>query len=194
VTNSTGAGRTHSRLSPPASRLSLLVAMAKNRVIGANNTIPWHLPNELKLFKSLTMRHHIVMGRKTYESINRLLPGRTTVIVTRQRDYAVPGAIVVHSIDQALEACRGDPEIFVIGGADIFRDALRLADRIYLTIVDAEPEGDTFMPEFDMSDWQETSAHSFAADEKHAHSYRAIVLDRKAAEATTAEGRSRRET
>ena len=154
--------------------------MAKNRVIGANNAIPWHLPNELKLFKNLTMGHHIVMGRKTYESINRLLPGRTTVIVTRQRDYTVPGAIVVHSIDEALEACRGDSEVFVIGGADIFRDALPLADRLYLTIVDAEPAGDTLMPEFDMSDWRETSAESFDADEKHAHNYRALVLDRTA--------------
>jgi dihydrofolate reductase len=179
VTNGTGAGRTDPRLSPPTSRLSLLVAMARNRVIGANNAIPWHLPNELTLFKNLTMGHHIVMGRKTFKSIDRLLPGRTTVIVTRQRDYTVPGAIVVHSIDDALDACRGDPEVFVIGGADIFREALPLADRIYLTVVDAEPEGDTFMPEFDMSGWQETSAQAFAADDKHAHRYRAIVLDRK---------------
>lgn len=165
-----------------ASRIALLVAMARNRVIGANNAIPWHLPNELKLFKTITMGHHIVMGRKTYESINRLLPGRTTVIVTRQCDYRVPGAVVAHSIDEALAACRGDPEIFVIGGADIFREALPVADRVYLTIVDAEPAGDTFMPEFDMSDWQETSSQSFDADEKHAHCYRAIVLDRKAAD------------
>lgn len=153
--------------------------MARNRVIGANNAIPWHLPNELKLFKSLTMGHHIVMGRKTYESINRLLPGRTTVIVTRQRDYTVPGAIVVHSMDEALEACRGDSEVFVIGGAEIFRDALPLADRLYLTIVDAEPAGDTLMPEFDMSDWRETSAQSYTADEKHQYAYRAAVLDRR---------------
>ena len=91
--------------------------MAKNRVVGADNRIPWHLPNELRLFKSLTMGHHIIMGRRTYESINRLLPGRTTVIVTRQRDYRVPGAVVAHSVKEALDACRGDAEIFVIGGA-----------------------------------------------------------------------------
>src|SRR5688572_33403566 len=109
--------------------------MAKNRVIGADNRIPWHLPNELKLFKSLTMGHHIVMGRKTYESINRLLPGRTTVIVTRQTDYAVPGAIVAHSIREAIAACTGADEIFVIGGADLFRETLPLADRLYLTVV-----------------------------------------------------------
>src|SRR5688572_9270169 len=159
-------------------RISLLVAMAKNRVIGANGGIPWHLPSELKLFKSLTMGHHIVMGRKTYESIGRLLPGRTTVIVTRQRDYRVPGAIVAHSVREALDACKGDDEIFVIGGADLFRETLPIADRLYLTVVDAEPGGDTFMPEFDMSEWQETKAESFARDEKHAHAYRFGIYDR----------------
>src|SRR5688500_9648249 len=138
-------------------RLSLIVAMARNRVIGAGGKIPWHLPGELKLFKELTMGHHIVMGRKTYVSIGRLLPGRTTVIVTRQRDYRVPGAIVAHSIRAALDACKGDDEILVIGGADLFRETLPVADRLYLTVVDAEHEGDTFMPEFDMSEWRETS-------------------------------------
>jgi dihydrofolate reductase len=152
--------------------------MAKNRVIGADNRIPWHLPNELQLFKKLTMGHHIVMGRKTYESINRLLPGRTSVIVTRQRDYAVPGAVVVHSIEEAMAAGSADAEIFVIGGADLFRETLPLADRLYLTIVDAEPEGDTFMPEIDMSQWRESSSQSFAADEKHAYNYRLAIYDR----------------
>ena len=129
--------------------------MARNRVIGANNRIPWHLPEELKMFKRLTMGHHIVMGRKTYESIGRLLPGRTTVIVTRQRDYAAPGAIIAHSLQDALNAAARDDEIFVIGGAELFREALPIADRIHLTVVEAEPEGDTFMPEFDRGEWQE---------------------------------------
>ncbi|HYC45759.1 MAG TPA: dihydrofolate reductase [Burkholderiales bacterium] len=161
-----------------APRISLLVAMAKNRAIGKDNRIPWHLPNELKLFKNLTMGHHIVMGRKTYESIGRLLPGRTTVIVTHQRGYQVPGAIVAHSVKEALEACRGDDEIFVIGGAEIFRETLPIADRIYLTIVDAEPAGDTFMPEFETSDWREVASQQFTPDEKHAHAFRFTVLDR----------------
>jgi dihydrofolate reductase len=158
--------------------VSLIVAMARNRVIGADNKIPWHLPNELKLFKSLTMGHHIVMGRKTYESIKRLLPGRRTVIVTRRPDYEVAGAIVVHSVQEALEACRTDDECFVIGGAELFRETLPIADRLYLTVVDAEPAGDTFMPEFDMARWRETSSQSFPADEKHAHAYRFTVYDR----------------
>ncbi|HEX2827950.1 MAG TPA: dihydrofolate reductase [Burkholderiales bacterium] len=160
-------------------RLSLIVAMARNRVIGANNRIPWHLPNELKLFKQLTMGHHIVMGRRTYESIGRLLPGRTTVIVTRQKDYAVPGAIVAHSIEEAIQACAGDDEIFVIGGADLFRETLPVADRLYLTTVDAEPAGDTFMPALDMTEWKETRAEAFCKDEKHAYAYRLAVLDRR---------------
>jgi dihydrofolate reductase len=165
-------------MSSKRARLSLIVAMAKNRVIGADNKIPWHLPNELKQFKNLTMGHHIVMGRKTYESIGRLLPGRTSVIVTRQRDYSVPGAIVTHSVEEALEACRNDDECFVIGGADLFRETLARADRLYLTIVEAEPSGDTFMPDLDLADWTETSAQSFPLDEKHAHGYRFAIYDR----------------
>lgn len=167
-----------SEITPERARISLIVAMAKNRVIGADNKIPWHLPNELKLFKSLTMGHHIIMGRRTYESIGRLLPGRTTVIVTRQRDYTVPGAVIAHSIEEAIESCRGDDECFVIGGADLFRETLPVADRLYLTVVDAEPEGDTFMPAMDMSLWRETRSESFAPDEKHAHAYRFVIYDR----------------
>nr|AEI30198.1 dihydrofolate reductase [uncultured bacterium] len=168
------------------SRISLIVAMAKNRVIGAGNKIPWHLPSELKLFKSLTMGHHIVMGRRTYESVGRLLPGRTTVIVTRQREYAVPGAVVVHSLPDAIEACKDDDEIFVIGGAELFRESLPIADRIYLTVVDAEPAGDTFMPDFDATQWRETQAESFMRDAKHAHAYRFAVLERARAAASSA--------
>jgi dihydrofolate reductase len=144
---------------PP--RISLIVAMAKNRVIGDGNRIPWHVPGEQKLFKQVTMGHHIVMGRKTYESIGRLLPGRTTVIVTRRRDYVVPGAIVAHSLQDAINAAARDEEIFVIGGAELFREALRVADRIHLSIVDAEPEGDVFMPEMNRDEWREISAEEY---------------------------------
>jgi len=101
--------------------------MAKNRVIGAKGKIPWHLPNELQLFKQVTMGHHIIMGRKTHESIGRLLPGRTTVIVTRQSDYAVPGAKIAHTLEQAVALCTGDSEIFIIGGGELYRASI--ADR-----------------------------------------------------------------
>ncbi|HET6491867.1 MAG TPA: dihydrofolate reductase [Burkholderiales bacterium] len=167
-----------SGLSPAAPRLSIIVAMAKNRVIGAAGRIPWYLPNELQLFKRVTMGHSIIMGRKTYESIGRLLPGRTTVIVTRRPGYHVPGAVVAHSIDAAIAACGADEEIFVIGGGELYREALPRADRIYLTTVDAEPAGDTFMPEMNPADWRERSGESFSADDRHPHAYRFSVYDR----------------
>jgi dihydrofolate reductase len=124
------------------------------------------------------MGHPIVMGRKTYESINRLLPGRTTVIVTRQPGYQVPGAVIAHSLEAAIAACGADDEIFVIGGGELYRAALPIADRIYLTTVETEPAGDTFMPEFRLSDWRETSSQSFSADGQHPYAYRFAVLDR----------------
>jgi dihydrofolate reductase len=162
-----------------ASRVSLIVAMGRNRVIGANGAIPWRLPNELQLFKRVTMGHHIIMGRKTWESVGRLLPGRTTVIVTRKKDYAVPGALVTNSLESALAACGDDSEVFVIGGGELYRLALPLAHRVYLTTVEAEPAGDTHMPDFDRADWRETAAESFAADEKHAYAYHFSVLERR---------------
>lgn len=158
-------------------RITIIVAMARNRVIGAHNQIPWHLPDDLKMFKRLTMGHHIVMGRKTYESIGRLLPGRTTVVVTRQRDYAVPGAIIADSLHDAINAAARDGEIFVIGGAELFREALPIADRMHLSLVDAEPKGDTWMPDFDAALWSEV-----ASEEKPG--YRYVVLERN----RTAEG------
>lgn len=158
----------------------MIVAMAKNRVIGADGKIPWHLPNELQLFKSVTMGHHIIMGRKTYESINRLLPGRSTVIVTRQKDYAIPGAKIAHTLDEAAALCTGDSEIFVIGGGELYRTAMPRADRIYLTVVDAEPAGDTRMPEFDAAQWRMHSIKRYGRDERHAHDYRFEIHDRVA--------------
>ena len=159
-------------------RLSLIVAMSRNRVIGADGKIPWHLPGELKLFKDLTMGHPIIMGRKTWESIGRLLPGRTTVIVTRQHGYGVPGAIVAHTLQEAIAACRGNEDIFVIGGAEIFREALPIADRVYLTTVDAELPGDTFMPGFEGAAWRVQSSQAFPADDRNRYAYTLAVHER----------------
>lgn len=153
--------------------------MAKNRVIGADNRIPWHLPAELKLFKEVTMGHHIVMGRRTWESIGRLLPGRTMVIVTRQRDYQVPGAVVAHSLKEALAAAAGDEEVFVIGGAELFRETLPLADRLHLTVVDAEPEGDTLMPEIDFTAWRESASWASPASERNPFAFRYTLYERR---------------
>jgi dihydrofolate reductase len=138
-------------------RINVIAAMAKNRVIGINNTLPWHLPEDLKHFKALTMGHHIILGRKTYESIGRPLPGRTTVIVTRDPDYQVEGCLTAHSIDAAIAACGSDLEVFFVGGANLYEQILPRADRIYLTEIQAEYQGDAHFPAFDSKDWQETA-------------------------------------
>ncbi len=168
------------------SRLSIIVAMARNRVIGNRNAIPWRLPGDLQMFKSITMGHHIIMGRNTWESIGRLLPGRTTVIVSRQRSYQVPGAIVCASLADAVAACGEDDEIFVIGGSQLYAAALPHAHRIYLTTVDADVEGDTYMPQFDLSPWHESSAQSFSADSRNPYNYRLTVYDRSSGDAPCA--------
>jgi dihydrofolate reductase len=154
--------------------------MSRNRVIGANGTIPWRLPDELRLFKSITMGHHIIMGRKTWESIGRLLPGRSTVIVSRQSGYRVAGAVVAPTLEGAIAACGTDEEIFVIGGAELFLSALPLADRLYLTTVEAEIEGDTCMPQFEPDRWRAVSSRRHAIDERHPYAYVHTVHERVA--------------
>jgi dihydrofolate reductase len=138
----------------PKPRVSIIVAMAKNRVIGADNKLPWHLSADLKRFKALTMGHHIIMGRKTFESIGRILPGRTSVVVTRNPALRADGVVVVNDMESALAKCTGDTEAFVIGGEGIFQSALPLADRIYLTEIDKHFEGDVHFPAIDMQDWR----------------------------------------
>ena len=135
-------------------RLSLIVAMARNRVIGRDGQLPWRLPADQKRFKALTMRHHIIMGRKTWESIGRSLPGRVSVVVTRNQAYAAAGAMVVASLSEALTRARGDPEAFVIGGGELYREALPLADRIYLTELKDDHPGDAFFPALAEGEWR----------------------------------------
>lgn len=159
--------------------LALNVAMTPARVIGRGGTLPWHLPNDLKRFKQLTMGHHIVMGRKTYDSLGRPLPGRTMVVLTRQPDWTGPGATPVATLDAALALAKDDPEPFIIGGADLFALALPRVERLYLTLVEAEIAGDTFFPEFDLGQWRETFAEPHPADEKHAVPYSFHVYERR---------------
>jgi dihydrofolate reductase len=137
-------------------RLSLIVAVARNGVIGKNNRLPWHIPEDLKRFRALTMGHHILMGRRTWESIGRPLPGRTSVVITRDPNYSAPGALVAHSLSAALAACAADAEAFVIGGAEIYREALPHADRVYLTEVMADYPGDVWFPALG-AEWREIS-------------------------------------
>jgi dihydrofolate reductase len=151
--------------------LSLIVAHAKNNVIGINNTLPWHLPEDLKRFRALTTGHHIIMGRKTYESLGRLLPGRTTIIVTRNKDFKVEGALIAHSLQAALVLAAGDAEPFVIGGAELYKDGLKLATKLYITEVQTEVAGDAFFEPIDLNLWQETSRENHLSEKGLVFSY-----------------------
>ncbi len=164
-------------------RLSILVAMARNRVIGQNNTLPWHLPADLRHFKSLTMGKTIVMGRKTYQSIGRPLPGRANIIITRQTGYEVPGGVVVNSIEDALKVCREtsahDSENFIIGGEKLYRQTIAICQRMYITEIQRDFEGDTFFPEFNPDDWEETQRDKHFSDSNNSMEYHFVILDRK---------------
>lgn len=159
--------------------ISIIVAMAENRVIGVNNTLPWRLPADLKHFRQLTTGHHVIMGRRNYESIGKPLPDRTNIVVTRNPAYQAPGCVIRHSLDDALHIAGNDPEIFIIGGAEIYRQALDKADRIYLTLVHANIAGDTFFPEFDAREWNESSRLRHEADEKNPHACSFVTYERK---------------
>jgi dihydrofolate reductase len=137
--------------------LILIAALAKNRVIGRGNTLPWRLPEDLKHFKATTLGYPMLMGRKTWESLPGLLPGRRHIVVTRQADYVAPGAEVVHSLAAGLALLAESPQVFVVGGGELYRLAMPLAQRMILTEVDLQPEGDTTFPEIPASDWQETA-------------------------------------
>lgn len=162
-------------------RVSLIVAMAANGVIGRDNGLPWRLPADLRLFKKLTMGHALILGRKTYESIGRPLPGRRMIVITRRPDWWTPGAEgveVVHSLEEALSLAAGDGEVFVAGGGEIYREALPRADRIYLTQVEAEVDGDTRFPDFDPSDWKIVEEEHHEPDTQHAFPFTFRTLDR----------------
>ncbi len=160
-------------------RRSLVVAMARNRVIGRDNALPWRLPVDLAHFKKVTMGHPIVMGRKTYESIGRPLPGRQNIVVTRNPDFAAPGCTVVSSLEAAWEAAGAAAEVCVIGGSTLFAETLPIADVIHLTEVEADVAGDTYFPRFDRAQWNETEIARHGVDERHAYALRILRLDRK---------------
>lgn len=167
-------------------KLAIIVAAAKNGVIGNNNQLPWHLPQDLKYFKSATLGKPVIMGRKTYESIGRPLPGRTNIVVTRSADWRADGVVVVNSLEQALDQARtviaasATPasEAMIIGGAEIYRSALPLVDKVYLTRVEVEIEGDAFFPALPAADWQLVSAMPGDAEAGLAHQF--LVYERAA--------------
>jgi dihydrofolate reductase len=159
------------------SELTIIVAAGENNAIGKDNDLIWHLSDDLKRFKSLTNGHHIIMGRKTFESFPKPLPNRIHIVITRQNNYKVPeGVIVVNSLDDAIDAARNDKQPFIIGGGEIYKQSMALADKIELTRVHSSFESaDTFFPEIDSSKWHEVKRTSHDADEKHAHAFSFIT-------------------
>lgn len=161
--------------------VSAIVATAKNGVIGKDNNIPWYLSADLKYFKRTTLNHHIIMGRKSFQSIGRPLPKRTNVIITRNPFFVASNCLVVSSIEEALNLAQdnGETEAFIIGGGQIYAQSMPYWDKLYLTEVDVEPEGDVFFPEIDPVEWQLVSAEPHEADEKNDHDYVFKVFERK---------------
>lgn len=165
-------------------KISLIAAVAENSVIGKNNDLPWHLPDDMKYFMQTTKGHHCIMGRKNYESIPekfRPLPNRTNIVVTRQEKFQAPGCSVVHTIEEGLKIARtnGEPEVFIIGGAEIYNTSLATADLLYITEIKADIEGDTFFPEFNSSQWKEISREHHAADERHKYAFDFVVYAKR---------------
>lgn len=160
--------------------ISIVVAMDRNRLIGRGNALPWHLPADLAHFKAVTMGKPILMGRKTYDSIGRPLPGRHNIVITRNADFAAPGCTVVTSVDAALAAAGAVPEIMLIGGAQLYAELLPRVGRIYVTRIDAAFEGDAWFPALDDCDWVETARSDHDADERNPYPYSFQVLERRA--------------
>ena len=158
--------------------LSLIAAVGENGVIGANGALPWRLPDELAHFKRTTLGKPVLMGRRTFVSLGRALPGRTNVVLSRASDFSAPGALVATDLDAALALVSGAPEVVVIGGAALYAEALPRAQRIYLTRVHARPEGDVYFPELDPADWRESLVLAHPADARHAHAFSIFRLER----------------
>jgi dihydrofolate reductase len=158
--------------------VSIIVAMALNRTIGINNTLPWRCSEDLKHFKALTMGHHMIMGRKTFDSIGKALPGRTTVVVTRDIHLKIDNCVITHSLQQALNACSNDTEIFIVGGADIYAQSLNLADTLYITEIQQDVEGDAHFPAFNKSAWKEVAREVRSQDSPQPLHYHFVTYQR----------------
>ena len=158
--------------------LSLIVAISDNHVIGRDGQLPWHLSADLKRFKKLTMGHHIIMGRKTFDSIGRLLPGRTSIVLTRQADWSVDGVLTAADLETARLLAGDDDETFIIGGSQLYQLALPMVERLYVTQVHATVEGDTYFPAITTAEWQLQDQQDHLADEKNDHAYSFMIYHR----------------
>ncbi len=161
------------------SKLSLIVAMAQNRTIGVNNTLPWRCPEDLKHFKALTMGHHMIMGRKTFDSIGKPLPGRTTVVVTRNTELQIEGCMMAHSLEEAIKLCAEDDEAFIVGGAELYAQALPRVDTMYITEIQQAVEGDAHFPDFDKQQWQEAARDVRSQDTPQPLTYHFVTYRQK---------------
>jgi len=159
-------------------KLSIIVAMDNNRLIGRDNQLPWHLPADLAHFKKVTMGKPIIMGRKTFESIGKALPGRRNVVLTRQSDWQAPDCDVVHSLQEALELLSEEEEAMIIGGAILFQESLAQVSTLHLTFIDGEFEGDTYFPDWSDENWQIASQQNRSADDKNPYAMRFVELVR----------------
>jgi len=165
---------------PDRPLISAIVAIAENRVIGKDNKLPWHLPADLRHFKAITTGNPILMGRKTYQSIGRPLPNRTNIIITRDQGFQAPGCMVVTSLEEAIAqaSLQGGKDIFIIGGAEVYKQLMPDIDRIYLTVVHHVFDGDTYFPELNETEWQEVECDDFAPDSENVYSYSFLRLER----------------
>lgn len=158
--------------------ISIIVAIAKNGVIGDKNTLLWHLREDMIHFRTITSGHPVVMGRKTYDSIGRPLPKRTNVVITRDTELQIEGCTMAHSLTEAVEMFDSSEEVFIIGGAQIYSQAMPIADRVYLTIIDKEYEGDSSFPEIDYNSWRQISCEKFERGEEFEYPFSFITLER----------------
>lgn len=160
------------------SKIIAIVALDENHAIGLNNKLPWHLPADLRHFKEVTLGKPIIMGRKTFESIGRPLPGRKNIIVTRDKNFSAIGCDIVHSLPDAIQAASDVDEIFIIGGAQLFAEAMPLVQQLYLTIIHENFKGDTFFPPLNSAEWRETHREDHEVDEKNIYRYSFITMQR----------------
>lgn len=163
--------------------VSAIAALSKNKVIGKDNDLPWRLPDDMRFFMETTKGHHVIMGRKNYDSLHpkyKPLPQRTNIVITRQQDFKAPGCIVLNAVEPGLEIAKknDEPECFIIGGAEIYKLAMPFTTRLYLTEIDAVIDGDTYFPDVDMRKWKEISRKHHSADDRHAYAFDIAVYDR----------------
>lgn len=165
-------------------KISLIAAVSQNKVIGKNNDLPWRLPDDMKYFMQTTSGHHVIMGRKNYDSLPekfRPLPNRINIVVTRQKQFQAKDCLVVNSVDEGIATARkaGESELFIIGGAEIYKTTLPYADYLYLTEIKAEIAGDVFFPDFEVGQWEEISRKPHPADDRHKYSFDFVIYKRK---------------